>query len=108
MDGGHTTKVGLFNEGGDNVMNIKYTFVSTDGSKCEVVQVSTDLLKNASLTADGFEQAFFTEARTSSTYMEAYEKVEVFHEELFGKRKYSDYNSFRNSKTQRNKNDHSR
>ena len=50
-----------------------------------------------------FEQVFFSEASTSSTYMEAYERVEVWHEETFGKRKYSDYNSFRNVKTQRRK-----
>ena len=82
---------------------MKYTFVSTDGSKCDIVTVSKDVLKNATLTAHGFEEVFFSEARTSSTYTEAYEKVEIWHEELFGKRKYSDYNSFRNTKTQRKK-----
>ena len=84
-------------------MSIKYTFVSTDGGKCDIVTVSKDVLKNATLTADGFEQVFFTQASTSSTYMEAYEKVEMWHEETFGRRKYSDYNSFRNAKTQRRK-----
>lgn len=82
-------------------MEIKYTFTSTDGSKCDIVTVSKDLIMNCTMTSDGFEQAFFSEARTSTTYMEAYEKVEIFHEEMFGKRKYSDYNSFRNTKTQR-------
>ena len=84
-------------------MSIKYTFVSTDGSKCDIVEVSG---KHLTMTADGFEELFFNAARTSSTYMEAYEKVEVWHEETFGKRKYSEYNSFRNAKTQRHhKND---
>jgi hypothetical protein len=83
-------------------MSVKYTFVSTDG-KCDIVTVSRDLLQNCTLTAEGFEQVFFNEARTSTTYVEAYEKVEAWHEEMFNKRKYSDYNSFRNSKTQRMK-----
>lgn len=83
-------------------MSIKYTFVSTDG-KSEIVEVSRDFLKHVTLTAEGFEEVFFDEVRTSSTYMEAYEKVEVWHEETFGKRRYSDYNSFRNTKTQRMK-----
>lgn len=83
-------------------MSIKYTFVSTDG-KCDIVTLPKDLLRNATLTSDGFEQVFFTEARTSSTYVEAYEKVEAWHEDVFGRRKYSDYNSFRNTKTQRKK-----
>lgn len=84
-------------------MNYKYTFVSTDGSKDDIVTISRDLLSNATMTAAGFEEVFFDETRTSATYVEAYEKVEVFHEEVFGKRKYSDYNSFRNSKSQRYK-----
>jgi hypothetical protein len=75
-------------------MSVKYTFVSTDG-KCDIVTVSKDLLQNCTLTAEGFEQVFFTEARTSTTYIEAYEKAEAWHEETFNKRRYSDYDSFR-------------
>lgn len=32
----------------------------------------------------------------SKTYVDAYETVEIMHQEVFGKRRYSDYNSFRN------------
>lgn len=86
-------------------MNVKYTYTSTDGSKCETITISKDFLQNCTMTADGFEQLFFTEARTSSTYMEAYEKVEVIHEQMFNKRRYSDYDSFRKTKERRYKHD---
>jgi len=82
---------------------MKYTYIYTDGSKENVATISRDLLTNSTMTAAGFEEVFFSEMGTSTTYMEAYEKVEIFHEQVFGKRKYSDYNSFRNVKTQRNK-----
>lgn len=84
-------------------MSIKYTFISTDGEKCDIVTLPKDVIKNATLTSEGFEEVFFSQARTSSSYMEAYEKVEAWHEDTFGRRKYSDYNSFRNAKTQRHK-----
>lgn len=82
-------------------MSIKYTFVSTDGGKCDIVTVSKDLLKNASMSVDVFEDLFFDATKTSATYMEAYEKVEVIHEQLFEKRRYSDYDSFRKVKERR-------
>ena len=84
-------------------MTAKYTYVSTDGTRCDIVTVSKDLLKNCTMSADGFEQLFFGHTQTSSTYTEAYEKAEDEHEKLFEKRRYSDYNSFRNTKTQRMK-----
>lgn len=82
-------------------MSIKYTFIHTDGSKDDVITISSNLLKNASMSADVFEDLFFDAAKTSTTYMEAYEKIEVLHEEVFNKRRYSDYDSFRKVKERR-------
>lgn len=101
MDGGYSETKCVFNKGGYN--NMKYNYFYTDGSKCEIVTVSKDLLQNCNMTAEGFEQCFFNAAKTSSTYMEAYEKVEIMHEDLFNHRRYSDYDSFRKSKAQRHK-----
>jgi hypothetical protein len=80
---------------------MKYTYVYTDGSKGEIVTISRNLLTDSTMTAAGFEEVFFDETRTSITYIEAYEKAETFHEEVFGKRRYSDYDSFRKAKDQK-------
>lgn len=45
-------------------------------------------------TTDGFVEAFHQNLPTSKTFLEAYEVTEIAHEELFGKRKYSCYQSF--------------
>jgi len=46
-------------------------------------------------SADGFVEEFWKLAKTHTTLKSAYENLEVEHVKLFGKRKYSDYNSFR-------------
>lgn len=47
------------------------------------------------LSADGFVRKFWEKTRDHKTYKSAYEELEKEHESAFGKRKYSDYNSFR-------------
>ena len=46
-------------------------------------------------SADGFVREFWEQSKNFKTYKETYEAVEKKHIDLFGKRKYSDYNSFR-------------
>lgn len=46
-------------------------------------------------SADGFVREFWDRSKEHKTLKGAYESVEQEHIELFGKRKYSDYNSFR-------------
>ena len=46
-------------------------------------------------SADGFIREFWTRAKEYKYLKDAYEFLEQEHIELFGKRKYSDYNSFR-------------
>ena len=46
-------------------------------------------------SASGFVREFWDRSKEYKTLKSAYEAVEQEHIELFGKRKYSDYNSFR-------------
>ena len=46
-------------------------------------------------SANGFIREFWQRAKDYKYLKEAYESLEQEHIELFGKRKYSDYNSFR-------------
>ena len=48
------------------------------------------------LSPDGFERRFWKHTRTTNTYKKAYELTEQECETYFGRRHYSDYNSFRN------------
>jgi len=56
------------------------------------------------LTPDGFDERFFELASETKTYKKAYENLETEYENYFGKRKYSDYNSYRNCRDKRLKN----
>lgn len=47
------------------------------------------------LRADGFVQKFWEKTKHHNTYKAAYEELEKEYEDLFGSRRYSDYNSFR-------------
>ena len=46
-------------------------------------------------SATGFVREFWEKVKEHKTLKSAYETVEKEHIEIFGKRKYSDYNSFR-------------
>lgn len=49
-------------------------------------------------TTDGFTARYYNLLRFHKTYSEAYEATEQDHVRLFGRRRYSNYNSFRNVK----------
>ncbi len=53
------------------------------------------------LSPEGFDERFWDLASQTKTYKEAYEKLEQEYEEYFSKRKYSDYNSYRNCRDRR-------
>jgi len=55
----------------------------------------------ALLTPNGFDDRFWKYAKETKTYIEAYEKTEIEHQKHFGKRKYSDYNSYTTSRNKR-------
>lgn len=58
----------------------------------------------ALLTPNGFDERFWDLASQTKTYKEAYELLEQEYENNFSKRKYSDYNSYRNCRDKRLKN----
>ena len=60
-----------------------------------------DLKIIALLSPEGFDERFWKVASETKTYKEAYEIVEQEHEKYFKKRKYSDYNSYRNCRDKR-------
>jgi hypothetical protein len=74
---------------------MKYTFISTDGSKCEIVTISKDLLKNASMSADSFDDLVMTFRKDNVSLTQAYHKAEEVHEHYFGKPRYSDHGSYK-------------
>ena len=55
----------------------------------------------ALLSPTGFDERFWKNAKDFKTYKEAYEKTEQEFEKHFGKRKYSDYNSYTTSRNKR-------
>tara|TARA_R100001143_G_C3313841_1_gene111451 strand:- start:544 stop:759 length:216 start_codon:yes stop_codon:yes gene_type:complete len=55
----------------------------------------------ALLTPNGFDERFWDYAAQTKTYQEAYDIVEGEYESNFNKRKYSDYNSYRNCRDKR-------
>jgi hypothetical protein len=79
--------------------HVKWTIESTDGnlSASDFVTVVT----NCSMSPTGFDELFFRFVNDSRTHIEAYERAEKVHETILGKRRYSDYTSFAESKRQR-------
>tara|TARA_R100000781_G_C3996431_1_gene98767 strand:- start:58 stop:252 length:195 start_codon:yes stop_codon:yes gene_type:complete len=47
------------------------------------------------LSADGFIREFWKKTKKHKTLISAYEELEIEYQEIFGKRRYSDYDSFR-------------
>ena len=47
------------------------------------------------ISADGFVREFWKRTKRHKTLIAAYEELETEYETTFGKRRYSDYNSFR-------------
>jgi hypothetical protein len=76
---------------------MKYTYISTDGSKCDIVTVSKDLLKNCTMSADVFDDLVINFSKENISLTEAYHKAEEVHEHYFGKPRYTDHGSYRAS-----------
>lgn len=83
--------------------NIKYTYVSTDGTKCDIVTVSKDLLQNASMSAEVFDNLVISFSKENISLTEAYYKAEEVHEHYFGKPRYTDHGVYKSSYSQRHK-----
>lgn len=86
---------------------MKYTFISTDGSKCEMITVSKDMVRNASLSAEAFDDLVMEFRKDNVSMTEAYYKAEITHTNVFGKPRYSDHGSYKASYSYRhNKRSH--
>jgi len=53
------------------------------------------------ISIEGFDKAFMNNLATSVSYEEAYEKVEAKYKSMFGKRRYTNYHCYRNSRRRR-------
>lgn len=82
---------------------LKVTLQSTDGTSCDIVTMPKIIIKNCSMSAEGFDELFFQFLKGNVTHTQAYESAEEVHEKYFERRRYSDYDSFRKAKAQRRK-----
>lgn len=79
-----------------------YSITGTDDfNPNDLVVVAKNLIEKATMTAEGFDDLFFEKLKDSRTHVEAYDKAEQKHFETFGHNKYSDFDSFRISKSKR-------
>jgi hypothetical protein len=82
---------------------LKVTLQSTDGKACDIVVLPKVLVKECSMSANGFEELFFGFLKGNVSHTEAYDKAEEVHENYFEKRKYSSYESFKATKYRNHK-----
>ena len=71
------------------------------GSTSDIVILPKQVAEGATMTANGFDQIFYACLSGAKSNAEAYEKAEEIHLSYFQKRKYSGYQSFAVSKSQR-------
>lgn len=92
------TKVLILDDSG----RLKYTLEGVgDFNADDITVLPRKLVKECSLSAVGFDELFFESVKTSKNYAAAYEKAEVKHFELFGKRKYVSYKIYKSAKSNR-------
>lgn len=80
---------------------LKVTVQSTDGKACDIIVMPKVLVKECSLTAEGFDELFFSFLKENVSHTEAYERAEIIHESYFEKRRYKDYEVYKSSKSRR-------
>lgn len=77
---------------------LKWTIEASPG---DITILPKSLTKGCSLSADSFDEIFYSCLTGSRTNGEAYEKAEQLHVEYFEKRKYSGYDSFLSARSKR-------
>lgn len=73
--------------------SIKYVVHQLDGSG-DIISIPRTFMKGCAMRKDKFAELFYEFAKDHNQVI-AYEKAEEFHERLFGRPRYSDYDSFR-------------
>jgi hypothetical protein len=79
-----------------------YSIESTDSlSPTDIAVVSKNVLQKSSISAEGFDDLFFDSLKESRSHKEAYFKAEEKHFNIFGTKRYTDFDSYRISKSNR-------
>ena len=90
-------KIDVFSNG-----NLLYSITGTDDfDPSDIAIVSRNLIEKATMSAEGFDDLFFTQLKHSNTHSEAYSKAEEIHLSTFGHQKYSNFDCFRAVKSKR-------
>lgn len=75
-----------------------YMSIEAVGDDVEFAILPKSIVNESELSPKSFKELYFKCIRESNTtYVDAYEKAEQIHEQYFSKRKYSSWDSFRNS-----------
>jgi hypothetical protein len=91
--------VQLFEDG-----KLKWTMEPVgDVSQSDFVILPKTLMVGGCMSADAFDRIFWANVTMSNTNRDAYEKAEQLHQQYFERRKYSDYETYKSSKSQRMK-----
>lgn len=91
-------KIELYQDG-----KLKWTIeaVGVGVDEGDITVLPKSLAKGCSLSADTFDEIFYSQVAVSKNNSEAYDKAEQIHLQYFEKRRYSDYNSYKSNKSQR-------
>lgn len=92
-------KLELYRDG-----KLEWTFETTDGAN-DIVALPRVIANECSMSFTAFENIFTSYIGTSKTNLEAYHRAEEKHIEILGRKKYSDYLSFLNTRSQKRKHD---
>jgi hypothetical protein len=83
---------------------MKYTLQPIGNiNRCDFIILPKEIAVGCSMSADAFDKLFWSNLSSSENNRDAYEKTEQIHEEFFEHRKYSDYETYKSSKSQRMK-----
>lgn len=84
--------------------NLKWTMEPVgDVSQSDFVVLPKDLVAGSCMSAEAFDRIFWANVTMSESNRVAYEKAEQMHQQFFSRRKYSDYETYKSSKSQRMK-----
>jgi hypothetical protein len=70
-------------------------------SQSDFVVMPKTLIAGACMSADAFDRIFWANVSHCDTNRDAYEKAEQLHQQYFERRKYSDYETYKSSKSKR-------
>jgi hypothetical protein len=81
---------------------IKYVLSSTDG-KGDFISLPRKFVQGCQMEPRAFEELFFSMCDGVKSNTKAYHEAEDIHVKVFGKQKYSDYQSFKTQRSKRKK-----